>query len=324
MADTFWSFAAGAATATAVGCCAVHKSKTPSDPVQKSSVQSPQDGRCTALSDHELFKLFDRFESTVRRRYPTRVVLVRHGESEGNVDLDIYRTKPDAALRLTPKGRAQAVEAGKKLKADIGDSKVHFIVSPYTRTRETLHGILQAFDDPTQINAIVEDPRIREQEFGMYQVCAWLCVAFFFCGRRLKTLSRILHRTLRRCLVSCEKDARLERSTTASQMVSLVLMFTTESTISLSMFIGCSADHHMFVAPTAEPTSSLGQIGMAGNSVETVGPKAQPSHSVPRLRNPRRREYPRWKGLDRDSLLQCVVVSTGKPMTPLRLCLIFC
>ena len=181
MADTFWSFAAGAATATAVGCCAVLKSKTPSEPpVEKPSARSPQqDGiRCTDLSDHELFKLFDRFENTVRQRYPTRVVLVRHGESEGNVDLDIYRTKPDAARRLTPKGRAQAVEAGKKLKADIGDSKVHFIVSPYTRTRETLHGILQAFDDPSQINAIVEDPRIREQEFGMYQVCAWLCVAF--------------------------------------------------------------------------------------------------------------------------------------------------
>ncbi len=162
MADP-WLFAAGAAAATAVGCCA--------------GVGALETARCRAqpcaVSDDDVFELFERFEDAVRQRFPKRVILFRHGESEGNVDLDIYRTKPDAALRLTPKGQAQAVEAGKKLKADIGDSKVHFIVSPYTRTRETLHGILQAFDDPSQIDAIVEDPRIREQEFGMYQVCSW-------------------------------------------------------------------------------------------------------------------------------------------------------
>eukprot|EP01043_Picozoa_sp_COSAG02_P023262 COSAG02_NODE_1237_length_13725_cov_27.071921_14_plen_557_part_00 len=163
-----WSFAAGAAAATAVGCCAG------TGALKTARNRALAQG--SRVSDDEMFELFDRFEDAVRHRFPRRVILVRHGESEGNVDLDIYRTKPDAALRLTPKGKAQAVEAGKKLRADIGDSKVHFIVSPYTRTRETLHGILQAFDDPSQINAIVEDPRIREQEFGMYQVRSWPAV----------------------------------------------------------------------------------------------------------------------------------------------------
>lgn len=168
MAD-FWSFAMGAATATAVGYCAVKPAITTKN--RTANAEKVSDQRAPDLSDEQLLKLFDQFEVKVRRRFPARVILFRHGESEGNVNLDIYRTKPDAALRLTPKGKAQAIEAGKKLKAEIGRSKVHFIVSPYTRTRETLHGILQAFDDPSQINDVVEDPRIREQEFGMYQVC---------------------------------------------------------------------------------------------------------------------------------------------------------
>ena len=179
MAD-LWSFAAGAAAATAVGCCA------------SAGRARPPDARCADMPDEELFELFDRFEDVVRQRFPKRVILVRHGESEGNVNLDIYETKPDAALRLTAKGQAQAVAAGKKLKADIGDSKVHFIVSPYTRTRETLHGILQAFDDPSQICSIVEDPRIREQEFGMYQVRA-LPASLSLARARSQPSSQVYH-----------------------------------------------------------------------------------------------------------------------------------
>ena len=35
---------------------------------------------------------------------PKRIVLVRHGESQGNVDDTIYETVPDHALSLTPQG----------------------------------------------------------------------------------------------------------------------------------------------------------------------------------------------------------------------------
>ena len=37
-----------------------------------------------------------------------RLVLVRHGESQGNVDHTIYRTTADNALHLTKKGFLQA------------------------------------------------------------------------------------------------------------------------------------------------------------------------------------------------------------------------
>ena len=33
---------------------------------------------------------------------PRRIILVRHGESQGNVDDAIYETVPDHALTLTP------------------------------------------------------------------------------------------------------------------------------------------------------------------------------------------------------------------------------
>jgi broad specificity phosphatase PhoE len=42
---------------------------------------------------------------------PKRIVLVRHGESEGNVDKEKYFSIPDYKLNLTDQGRQQAVNA---------------------------------------------------------------------------------------------------------------------------------------------------------------------------------------------------------------------
>jgi broad specificity phosphatase PhoE len=47
---------------------------------------------------------------------PKRIILIRHGESEGNSDPSIYEKKPDYALELSERGLEQAKEAGKKLK----------------------------------------------------------------------------------------------------------------------------------------------------------------------------------------------------------------
>lgn len=43
---------------------------------------------------------------------PKRIILIRHGESEGNVDKNIYEQKPDYALELTHRGIHQAKEVG--------------------------------------------------------------------------------------------------------------------------------------------------------------------------------------------------------------------
>jgi len=125
---------------------------------------------------------------------PNKVVMIRHGQSMGNIDESLYSTTPDNAMPLTKLGWDQARKAGKHLKAKVlaENESVHFIVSPYARTVETFHGIVSAWCDPDgpefatipnremRLKAWYgkllkmgltwhEDPRIREQDFGNYQ-----------------------------------------------------------------------------------------------------------------------------------------------------------
>lgn len=78
----------------------------------------------------------------------------------------------DWRIPLTKKGREQAEESGKYINELIGDKKdkgkVFFYVSPYTRTKQTLQGIMKHIDQE-QIAGIREEPRISEQQFGNFQ-----------------------------------------------------------------------------------------------------------------------------------------------------------
>lgn len=51
-----------------------------------------------------------------RHRLPSLIILVRHGESEGNADNTLYRTKPDNLVELTQKGIQQSKKAGERIK----------------------------------------------------------------------------------------------------------------------------------------------------------------------------------------------------------------
>jgi len=98
-----------------------------------------------------------------------RVIFIRHGESEANVNRALTMVVPDHALHLTEKGRKQALGAGLRLRSIVRDESVKYIVSPYVRTKETLNGIIHAWDPSEwQKGWIREDVRIREQEFGNY------------------------------------------------------------------------------------------------------------------------------------------------------------
>lgn len=118
------------------------------------------------------------------RQKPRLVVLIRHGESESNINKTVNEYTPNQSISLTPKGWVQAHNAGVQLlkvlnvddpnlvneladKYEIKDpnvckglplegylplnkSKDHNIVfytSPYRRTRETLKGILNVMDE---------------------------------------------------------------------------------------------------------------------------------------------------------------------------------
>ena len=74
------------------------------------------------------------FVESCRRNLPKRVILVRHGESEGNADHTLYRTKADNLIELTPHGIEQAQAVGHRLKKVLGSDRAHLVVSPFERT----------------------------------------------------------------------------------------------------------------------------------------------------------------------------------------------
>jgi broad specificity phosphatase PhoE len=91
-----------------------------------------------------------------------RIILIRHGESEGNVDRTLFARVPDHLIPLTDRGRAQARAAGAKLKALIGDAPVMFFVSPYERTRQTYRELRRELEGNPVLKAR-EESRLREQ-----------------------------------------------------------------------------------------------------------------------------------------------------------------
>lgn len=95
---------------------------------------------------------------------PKRIILIRHGESEANVDRYLFGRIPDYTIELTEKGRRQAQEAGRILKELVGDESLYFYISPFWRARSTFECIASAF--PRSQFSYSEEPRLREQEWG--------------------------------------------------------------------------------------------------------------------------------------------------------------
>jgi broad specificity phosphatase PhoE len=95
---------------------------------------------------------------------PKRIILIRHGESQANVDKTLYGSIPDYTIELTETGREQAREAGKRLKELVGNESMYFYVSPFWRARSTFEGVASAF--PRSQFEYNEEPRLREQEWG--------------------------------------------------------------------------------------------------------------------------------------------------------------
>lgn len=96
---------------------------------------------------------------------PARILLLRHGEAEGNVDESVFERKPDHRLELTDRGREQSRAAGDEICALVGDSAIQVYVSPYVRTRQTLDELRTR----VTVTHVREEPRLREQDWGNYQ-----------------------------------------------------------------------------------------------------------------------------------------------------------
>jgi broad specificity phosphatase PhoE len=106
-------------------------------------------------------------------KWPRRLVIVRHGESEQNAILDIkdksldslllenQKKVSDVNIPLTQKGISQAIKVGEYL-AKTEKFDVCF-TSPYLRTKQTAENILSCFDYKIPL---YEENRLREKEFG--------------------------------------------------------------------------------------------------------------------------------------------------------------
>jgi hypothetical protein len=59
------------------------------------------------------------------------LIFLRHGESEGNVDEELYKNAPTSRLKLTKLGQQQAVDAGRSIVDKIGSGRVAIFCSSF-------------------------------------------------------------------------------------------------------------------------------------------------------------------------------------------------
>lgn len=123
--------------------------------------------------DEALAAMEKRTTQLAWEKLPDRIVLLRHGQSEGNVDHLLYTSKGDSRLELTKKGIRQAKEAGKRLRSITAPgANIIVCTSPFERTTQTLLAVYSGgFGGPNQdlVQRVHVDPQIREQEFGNFQ-----------------------------------------------------------------------------------------------------------------------------------------------------------
>ena len=143
---------------------------------EEGSYDEWDDAVCMPLQDLERLTNVDSEGYTYgmpTRRLPKRIVLVRHGESTGNLDESEYTRTPDSQIPLTQNGHVQATQTGAMLR-DLFDAnddpeyKCFFYISPYRRSKQTALGIAQAFEK-RHISGVREEPQLREQDFGNFQ-----------------------------------------------------------------------------------------------------------------------------------------------------------
>ena len=98
---------------------------------------------------------------SLSRRFPKRIILVRHGESLGNVSEAAYCSISDWKIPLTTGGYEKSVSVGEEILNLVGGSSapLFFYCSPYLRTKQTLHGMMQKLSENPIIGAR-EEPQL--------------------------------------------------------------------------------------------------------------------------------------------------------------------
>lgn len=111
------------------------------------------------------------------QRWPSRIWIVRHGESAGNVARDaavdaglsrIDITERDVDVPLSERGQSQAEALGAWFAAMPESERPNVVLtSPYRRARQTVAGIRQAGGVAAEASDDFVDERLREKELGL-------------------------------------------------------------------------------------------------------------------------------------------------------------
>ncbi|KAI9016813.1 alpha-ribazole phosphatase [Hyaloraphidium curvatum] len=109
--------------------------------------------------------------ATLRAHRPREIILLRHGESEGNISPEAMEKVPDYRMPLTAAGRAQARAAGEEVGARVRPGeRICLWCSPYERTRQTADAVLEALGEGGHHKVLrFEEPRLREMDWGNLQ-----------------------------------------------------------------------------------------------------------------------------------------------------------
>ena len=140
------------------------KKKTQFDQIETADSSSTQPNLPLFLTPNTLHRRY----SIAKMKLPKRIILIRHGQSLGNINETAYCTIPDWRIPLTPLGKKQASEVGKKLLNIIGsDAPITIYTSPYIRTKQTLALLMKELPN-NPVLSVREEPRLTEQQFVSY------------------------------------------------------------------------------------------------------------------------------------------------------------
>lgn len=96
---------------------------------------------------------------------PLQVYLIRHGQSEGNLNTQVYYDKNDCDIELTSFGHEQSLAAGAELATLISHPNPRIICSPYVRAKQTASNIYSVLAQDS-VPSLEEDVLVREREWG--------------------------------------------------------------------------------------------------------------------------------------------------------------
>jgi probable phosphoglycerate mutase len=93
------------------------------------------------------------------------IYFIRHGETDWNRE---GRIQGQIDIPLNDTGHQQAIAISRGLKSFLGDTRIElFIVSPLTRTRQTMGHLLREFELPE--NRAETEPAMLELAFGIWE-----------------------------------------------------------------------------------------------------------------------------------------------------------